>query len=224
MRQDLTEIAFILDRSGSMTTMTEPAIAGFNAFLRDQQQGDGDARLTLCLFDDQFLYPSDALPIREVVDLDTTTYVPRGSTALLDAIGKTIQKVDERLNRLQEADQPGKVVFAIFTDGFENSSVDYTWKDISKLIRKYREEKGWEFLFLGANQDAIATASKMSIDGANSATIAFSAKGMQTCTGSISRKIRSYRKGDPRDEDYNKSMSDIVEEEDQKEDPDGNKA
>jgi len=215
MRQDLTEIAFILDRSGSMQSLTEAAISGFNSFLKEQQEAEGEARLTLTLFDDEFLYPADALPISEVIGLDTRTYVPRGCTALLDAIGKTIKKVDERLQHLKDEDKPANVVFAIFTDGYENSSLDYTWKDIAKMIREYRE-KGWEFLFLGANQDAIATASQLNIEAHNSATVAASAMGMTSSTRSISRKMSVLRCANPRNADSQKSMSELVEEENQK--------
>jgi len=173
-RPDLTEIAFILDRSGSMQSLTEAAISGFNRFLREQQQEEGEARLTLMLFDDEFLIPADNIPVREVVELDTTTYVPRGSTALLDAIGRTITRVRERLDALPEAQRPGNVVFSIYTDGFENSSVEFTWHDIAKLIRERRETAGWEFLFMAANQDAIATAAQMNIMAKDTASVAYS--------------------------------------------------
>ena len=95
----LTEIAFILDRSGSMASVAASAIAGFNAFLRDQQQAPGHARFTLVLFDDEYLVPADALPIPEVLPLDATTYLPRGSTALLDAMGRTWQRPRNRSDR-----------------------------------------------------------------------------------------------------------------------------
>ena len=183
-----TDIAFILDRSGSMAPLTEAAIAGFNEFLHDQQQAEGQAWLTLVLFDDEYLVPVDHLPVSEVVELDATTYVPRSCTALLDAIGQTIARFDERIASLPEAKRPDKVVFAIFTDGLENSSVEYTWKQISQMIRKHRKEDGWEFLFLAANQDAVATASQMSINVHDAATWDATATGAVASSKAFSRK------------------------------------
>ena len=135
-----TEIAYILDRSGSMGHLTEAAIASFNQFLKEQQEEPGEATFTLVLFDDEYLLHADAVPIREVVELDTASYVPRASTALLDAIGRTIDNTGKRLAAMKEQDRPGKVVVAIFTDGLENASTDYTEKDISKMI-KHQQEK-----------------------------------------------------------------------------------
>ena len=188
-----TEIAFILDRSGSMQPLTEAAIAGFNGFLKDQQEAEGIARMTLVLFDDEYLVPADNLPVSEIVELDTTTFVPRGSTALLDAVGRTIENFDRRIKALPEADRPAAVVFAIFTDGHENSSLDYGWKDIARLIRDRQEKDGWEFLFLAANQDAIATAAQMNIHAHNSATASYSGAGMKGSLRSFSRKVGSIR-------------------------------
>jgi len=122
-----TEIAFILDRSGSMQIHTEAAIAGFNEFLRDQQQVEGQARLTLVLFDDRIEIPIDNIPVSEVVDLDTGTYTTRGTTALLDVIGTTIDQFKARIRDLPEEHRPGQVIFAIFTDGQENASRRFTW-------------------------------------------------------------------------------------------------
>lgn len=193
----VTEIAYILDRSGSMAPVTEAAIAGFNHFLRDQQQGElvgeGIARLTLVLFDDQYLVPIDNLPVSEVVALDSTTYVPRGSTALLDAVGTTIDAFKSRIRALPKENQPAKVVFAIFTDGEENASVKYRWTDIAGKIRRRREKDGWEFLFLAANQDAIATAAQMNIHAHDSATAQYSNQGIASSSRAFSRKIRSMR-------------------------------
>ena len=126
MNDNLTEIAFILDRSGSMESMVEPAISGFNRLLREQQQEPGTARFTLVLFDDQYEVPFHSVPIAEVVELDTNTFVPRGSTALLDAIGPTIDELGAKLAALPEADRPGQVIVAILTDGMENASHRYT--------------------------------------------------------------------------------------------------
>lgn len=221
MNDRLTEIAFILDRSGSMAAMVEPAIAGFNTFLRDQQQAEGDARLSLVLFDNEFLVPCASLPVAEVVELDTTTFVPRGSTALLDAIGLTIDRLGAHLEAIPEADRPGQVVVAILTDGEENSSTRFTWQDIAQKISHQEKHYSWQFLFLGANQDAIATAARMGVAAGNSATYFHDAAGYTSSAKAMSRKIGAIRRSklDPTavQEDLAKPMTDILREEDEQE-------
>ncbi|MCB1087768.1 MAG: VWA domain-containing protein [Verrucomicrobiae bacterium] len=222
----VTEIAFILDRSGSMDHLVEAAISGFNQFLRDQQEGDaeteGIARLTLVQFDDQYEVPIDNLPVSEVVSLDTTTYVPRGCTALLDAIGTTIDRFRRRIKDTEKKHQPDKVIFAIFTDGLENASTRYGWMDIARMIRRRREKDGWEFLFLAANQDAIATAAQMNIHARDSATAQFSDQGIESSSRAFSRKIRAMRSSlnasseAPVHEDLTKPMDEILSEEEER--------
>ena len=194
MNKNLTEIAFILDRSGSMAPVTEAAITGFNEFLRDQQKTDGQARLTLVLFDNEYLVPLDCIPVQEAVALDTTTYVPRGSTALLDAIGTTIDHLGARISTMPEPDRPGQVIVAILTDGYENSSEKFTWKDISRKILEQTNTYKWQFLFLGANQDAIATAANLSIAAANASSYVADEIGTRTNSKAVSRKMSAMRK------------------------------
>ena len=216
MNKNLFEIAYILDRSGSMQRMVEPAIAGFNQFLREQREAPGDARLSLVLFDDQFEVPCDRLPLDEVPELDTTTYVPRATTALLDAIGRTINEIDQKLQGMLEAERPGKVMVAIFTDGLENASREFSLDRINDLIRDKRENHGWEFLFLAANQDAIATAGRMGIDPSMSGTVKFSKAGVHSSSSSMSRKMhamRNYSVSAQKSADFDAPMQDIAFEE-----------
>ena len=221
MNNRLTEIAFILDRSGSMAAMTEPAIAGFNQFLRDQQRADGDARLTLVLFDNEYLVPCASLPVAEVVELDTTTFVPRGSTALLDAIGRTIDELGARLAGIPEKDRPGQVVVAVMTDGEENASHRFSLKTIAEKIRHQQEHYAWQFLFLGANQDAIATAVRMGIAAKDSASYSHDSTGYKSSSKAMSRKLSALRRSklDPAatHADLDKPMEDILREEDEQE-------
>ena len=222
MNPHLTEIAYILDRSGSMQPMQEPAVAAFNDFIKTQLDVPGDARLTLIQFDDAYEVPVTAKSIQDVPQLTAATYTPRGSTALLDAIGRTIKETDRRITALPEGDKPGKVILAIFTDGEENASREYSAKHISDLIRLYRDQKGWEFLFLAANQDAIATAGAMHMDASLSSNVSFSMKGVKSTGGAMSRKVRAMRMKSSGNmdaqamEDDAKSMSDLVKEEDGK--------
>jgi hypothetical protein len=222
MNPHLTEIAYILDRSGSMQPMQEPAVAAFNDFIKSQLDVPGDARLSLIQFDDAYEVPVAAMPIQNVPQLTAATYTPRGSTALLDAIGRTIKETDRRITALPDADKPGKVILAIFTDGEENASQEYTLKHIGDLIRLYRDQKGWEFLFLAANQDAIASGGAMHMNASLSASVGFTPKGIRTTGSAMSRKVRAMRmkSGGNMDaqamEDDAKPMNDIVKEEEQK--------
>jgi hypothetical protein len=218
----LTEIAYILDRSGSMQPMQEPAVAAFNDFIKAQLDVPGDARLTLVQFDDAYEIPVAAKPIQDVPQLAAATYTPRGSTALLDAIGRTIKETDRRISALPEGEKPGKVILAIFTDGEENASQEYTAKHISDLIRLYRDQKGWEFLFLAANQDAIASAAAMQMNAHLSGNVSFSLKGIKSTGSAMARKVRAMRMKTSGNmdaqavEDDAKSMDQIVKEEEQK--------
>jgi len=193
MNSHLTELAFILDRSGSMQSMAADAIEGFNFFLREQQHAPGHARLTLVLFDDEYLVPVQSIPVEEVIPLDHTTYVPRNSTALLDALGRTIDELGARLAALPAAARPGKVIVTILTDGLENVSVHETWRTVSQRIRHQIEKYAWEFLFLGANQDAIAPAARLHIAAANAATYQPDGVGIRSTTRGISRKSSGLR-------------------------------
>lgn len=194
MNTQLTELAFILDRSGSMNTLVGAAIEGYNHFLREQQALPGQARLTLILFDDEYLVPASSLPIAEVVPLDHTTYVPRNSTALLDALGRTIDELGARLAAMPEPERPGKVIVAVLTDGLENASVHFTWRDVAARIRHQTNVYQWEFLFLGANQDAIATAAQLHIAAANASSYQADAIGHFSSTAALARKMAAIRK------------------------------
>ena len=163
MNPDLTEIACILDRSGSMESIREDAIGGFNAFLKAKQGQSGQARLTLVLFDNEYEVPENGVPLSGVKPLDSTTFVPRGTTALYDAIGRTINEVGARLARLPEAERPAKVVVAILTDGQENSSTEFTRDTVRSMIDHQRTAYSWDFVYLAANQDAVTAARDIAI-------------------------------------------------------------
>jgi len=189
-----SEIAFVLDRSGSMKSCQQAAIEGFNQFLADQQKTDGLAKLTLVLFDDEYLVPISSIPVEEVVSLTDDTYQPRGCTALLDAIGQTIDDLGQRLAALPEKDRPGQVIVAILTDGLENASQRFTWKEIAGKIKHQTDTYKWIFLFLGANQDAIATAANLSIAANNAANYVADAAGSKAGQAAFSRKMSALRR------------------------------
>ena len=223
MKNHYSEIAFVLDRSGSMESCREATIAGFNSFLQEQQRTEGLARLSVILFNNEYLVPIDALPVAEILSLDNDSYVPRGSTALLDAIGRTIDELGARLAALPEQDRPMQVIVAILTDGLENSSQNYTWQQIADAIKQQSEQYRWTFLFLGANQEAIATAAQMNITAANAAAYVADAGGLPASASSLTRKVRALRRvsmGTASVEECHDAiapMSGLVAEEDQKE-------
>ena len=194
MNTQLTEIAFILDRSGSMQSQLDAAIKGFNDFLHTQCDVPGQARFTLVLFDDQYEVTCASVPICEVVDLDKATFTPRGMTALLDAIGRTIDELGGRLAAMPEPDRPGQVIVAILTDGLENASRKFSLDDVSQRIAHQRDVYKWQFFFLGADQDAIATAAAMNIDQASAMRFVSDDMGFRSSSAAISRKMRSLRK------------------------------
>jgi hypothetical protein len=194
MNNHYTEIAFVLDRSGSMESCKEAAIEGFNRFLLEQQKVEGLAKLTLVLFDDEYLVTFRCLPVQEIVPLNSDTFVPRNTTALLDAIGQTIDELGQSLSQLPEKDRPAQVIVAILTDGLENASRRYSWNDIGERIKLQSETYKWTFLFLGANQDAIATAAQLSISAANAASYVADAPGSRASHVAFSRRASALRR------------------------------
>ncbi len=217
-----TEIALILDRSGSMESIRQSTIEAFNSFLRDQQSAPGETRFSLTLFDTEFETRHSSVPISTIPNLNTDTYLPGGSTALLDAIGETIDNLGAKLAALPEAERPGHVTVAILTDGEENSSRRFTWHQVADRIKHQTEKYSWEFLFLGAGPDAIATAGRMNIHAGNSSSFMADNQGIHASIGGISRKVRasrSVKSGTATQEvqrEYAASLADLVAEEDAK--------
>lgn len=163
MKKGLTEMVFILDRSGSMSGLEDDTIGGFNSTIRKQKREDGEAIVTTVLFDDEYEILHDRFDIGSVGEMTDREYYTRGCTALLDAVGSTVQKTINVQKNLPEKDRAENVVFVIITDGHENSSCEYDYKSVRKMIKKQQDEFGWEFLFLGANIDAAEEGAKIGI-------------------------------------------------------------
>ncbi len=163
MKKNLTELVFILDRSGSMYGLEQDTIGGFNSMLTKQKSLDGECRITTVLFDHQYTLFHDRIDIQAVSPMSEKDYFVGGSTALLDAIGTTIDKLIRVQRHTAEGYRAQKVIFVIITDGEENSSRKYSYDQVKAKIEHEKEAYGWEFIFLGANMDAVKTASQFGI-------------------------------------------------------------
>ena len=164
---DLTLIAVLVDRSGSMAQCRDDMEGGLNTFVESQAGEPGDAEITLAQFDTKYEL---VWPLRPINDAPKYTLVPRGCTALLDAMGRFITEVGEDLAKRDEADRPGKVIVCIVTDGYENSSVDWTRGRVKELVEQQARQWGWEFVFLGADMDAVQEGATVGIPHKSSLT------------------------------------------------------
>lgn len=164
MKKGMTELIFILDRSGSMGGLESDTIGGYNAMLKKQMEMDGEVIVTTVLFDDAYELLHDRINLRGIRPLTDKEYYVRGTTALLDAVGKSIQKMINIQKHTSEAEKAEKVLFVITTDGMENASREYSYQKLKALIEKQTAQYGWEFMFLGANIDAVNEAGKFGID------------------------------------------------------------
>jgi len=194
MKDNFTRIAIVLDRSGSMESCKESTVAGFNEFIRTQKEIPGEATVKLVQFDDQYETVFDK-PLKECPELTQHTFVPRGSTALLDAQGRTIVELGQELAALPESERPSKVIVVTLTDGMENASKQYNLDKIGEMIREQRDKYNWDFVFLGANQDAIATAAAMSIPLPSAMSYSTSKAGVAATMAAVSHYVGAARKG-----------------------------
>lgn len=160
-----TEIVFILDNSGSMGRFTEDTIGGFNSFLEAQKQESGEATLTTVLFNSKHTVLHDGLNIQDVKPMTRNEYCAGGNTALLDALGDTINSIGKKLNDMDEDNRPANVLFMITTDGAENASVEYSKKQIKEMIEHQQEKYNWNFIFVGANIDSVSEAASLGMLG-----------------------------------------------------------
>lgn len=188
MNSKLTDITLIVDRSGSMSQIKADAEGGINEFIKSQSEKPGDAVLSLVQFDTRYEFVHQAKPISDVPPYKLK---PRGATALLDAVGRAINEAGIRLAATPEPDRPGLVVFVIMTDGFENSSVEFNKEKIREMIEHQQSKYNWQFVFLGADQDAFAEAGDMGIMAAGAANFS-KAKVRQAlmCTGDMVGRMR----------------------------------
>jgi uncharacterized protein YegL len=207
MKENLTELVFILDRSGSMSGLETDTIGGFNSMLERQKKESGEAFVTTVLFDDKYEVLHDRYDIKGVNLLTEKEYYVRGSTALLDAIGITINNIGKALSDTKEEDRPGKVLFVIITDGMENSSREFSYEKVKKMVEHQKSKYSWDFIFLGANIDAIKTANSFGISADMATNFVSDSAGTQLNYKIVSEVVSSFRKG----KNVDKSWKDEIE-------------
>lgn len=188
-----TDLVLILDRSGSMHGLERDTIGGYNSMLDKQRDGEGTVRVTTVLFDTDYEMLHNRQDIRTVEPMTDRQYQVRGCTALLDAIGRTIDRMVRAQRYSRPEDRADKVLFVIITDGMENSSHRYTMQQIRRMIEREKNEFGWEFLFLGANIDAIATASQFGIDADRAVNYHADSRGTALNYEAVSKAITHIR-------------------------------
>lgn len=211
MNKNLTEIVFILDRSGSMGGLEADTIGGFNAFLEKQKKEEGEALLSTILFDHESVVLYDRVDIRKVEPMTERQYQVRGSTALLDAIGGAVHHMANVHKYAREEDRPGKTVFVITTDGMENASRRYTYREVQKMVKHEQEKYGWEFLFLGANMDAISAARSFGIREDRAVRYECDSAGTGLNFAVVSETIGKVRRGQMIDSDWSAEIAEDYE-------------
>ena len=164
MKKNLTEIVFILDRSGSMSGLEQDTIGGFNSLIEKQKKEDGEAYISTVLFDHISEVLHDRVDLKKIKPMTEDEYYVRGSTALLDAVGGAINHIGNVHKYARKEDVPEKTIFVIMTDGYENASRRYDYDEIRRMITRQKKKYGWEFMFLGANIDVISEARKFGVD------------------------------------------------------------
>ena len=193
MKNNITEIVFILDKSGSMSGLEKDTVGGFNSMLNKQRGEDGTAFVSTVLFDNESHVLHDRVPLDEIGEMSERDYLPSGCTALLDAIGGAIHHIGNIHKYARKEDVPEHTIFIITTDGMENASHRYSADKVKKMIERQKEKHGWEFLFLGANIDAISTAKNIGISADRAVDYHCDSEGMATNFCAVTSAISSVR-------------------------------
>lgn len=197
MSNELTEIVFILDRSGSMGGLEEDTIGGFNSMIKKQKKEEGGAIISTVLFDDVCEVLHDRVPIKTLKKMTDKEYYVRGCTALLDAIGGAIHHIGNVHKYAREEDRPAKTLFVITTDGQENSSRHYSYDRVKQMVERQQKKYGWEFIFIGANIDAIGEAGRFGIQADRAVNYVSDEEGTEVMYSSINQAIVSFRNAAP---------------------------
>lgn len=202
VKNNITEMVFILDRSGSMQGLEKDTIGGFNSMIEKQKELDGECYVSTILFDDRSEVLHDRVKLSSVPKMTEKDYFVRGCTALLDAVGGAIHHIGNIHKYARPSDVPGKTIFVITTDGMENASRYYSAHDVKRMIEKEKEKYGWEFLFIGANIDAGLEAEKIGIDRNRSVNYTASPRCTANLYNVVEKTVRNYRQCSVIDENW----------------------
>lgn len=194
MNEKLTEAVFILDRSGSMSGLENDTIGGFNSMIEKQKKEEGECLISTVLFDDRSEVIYDRVPVGKVEPMTDRQYYVRGCTALVDALGDAIRHIGNVHKYIREEDRPARTLFVITTDGYENASRRYTGDEVRRMIEERKKEYGWEFLFIGANIDAVKTAESYGIAPDRAVGYNCDSKGTGIVFESLSATVSKMRK------------------------------
>ena len=194
-QKNLTELVFVLDKSGSMTGLESDTIGGFNSMLKKQKKAPGECLVTTVLFSDTMQTVHDRVPLSEVKEMTEEDYQPMGCTALYDALGNTVNKITSIHKYIRKEDVPSNTVFVIITDGYENASREFTHARLKSLVESKKEKEKWEFLFIGANIDAAATAESIGIARNRAANYKADSVGTGVVFESVAAPIMACRGG-----------------------------
>jgi uncharacterized protein YegL len=194
-KQDFTAIAVIIDASGSMGHLQHDTIGSFNQFLTDQKVAPGEAAFSLCTFNTDYRLVHDFIPLAGAPNLDAKTYRPSGGTALLDAMGTTIDSLGTKLAAMTEENRPSKVIVLVITDGEENYSHRFSLEQIKEKVSHQHDVYGWEFLFFGANIDAISAGASLGVAAQNTISYSSTTRGTSRLYATASASVSSYRAG-----------------------------
>ena len=206
MKKNLTELVFILDRSGSMAGLEADTIGGFNAMIGKQKKEAGEAYVSTVLFDNVSEVVHDRVSLEKIESMTREQYYVRGCTALLDAVGGAIHHIGNVHKYAREEDRPEKTLFVITTDGMENASRQYTYDKVRAMIQRQKEKYGWEFIFLGANIDAAKEAARFGIDEDRAANYHADCKGTAVIYEAMSDAVCCLRAGRPMSKDWKRSV------------------
>ena len=208
MKKNLTEIVFILDRSGSMAGLEDDTIGGFNAMIEKQKRESGEAYVSTILFDNYTEVIHDRVDIQRIRPMTRKDYYVRGCTALLDAVGKAIHHIGNVHKYAREEDRPEKTLFIITTDGMENASREYNYERVRKMIEHEKEKYGWEFIFLGANIDAAKEAARFGISADRAANYHADREGTAVVYEAMNEAVCSVRACRPMTADWKRRVDD----------------
>ena len=197
MKKNLTEMVFILDKSGSMSGLEADTIGGFNSMIEKQKKEDGEALVSTVLFSDESVVLHDRVDLRKIEPMTDRQYYVGGCTALIDAIGGAIHHIGNVHKYAREEDRPEHTIFIITTDGMENASHRYSSDEVKEMVQRQKEKYGWEFLFLGANIDAVETAARYGINEDRAVTFRNDARGQALNYESISGAVHCVRASAP---------------------------